>query len=492
MPSIICRSQSGSAVPSTGRLLQRALEAVVARHEALRTTIVDGDGGPLQVVAACLGVPLPVTDLTILPDQEREDEVRRRIAEEAQAPFDLAEGPLMRARLLCLAGQENVLLLTLHHIVADGWSMEVLLRELAELYEGFVVGAPVRLPDLPIQYPDYAVWQRRRLQTDAMERQLAYWKRRLAGAPPILELPTDRPRTGKSCSRAAGAKLVLSKSLADDLTELSRREGVTLFMTLLAAFKILLARYSGQDDVVVGTPIAGRTRTELEDLIGCFLNTLVLRTDLSGKPTFRELLARVRETALGAYAHQELPFERLVEELQPAPKLRHNPLFQVLFQAGPDAAADSLKLDGLEVTGSGLTVAASAPSSTFHSGFGSGAPASSVVCAGKAGLFSSETFAHLLDQFRGLLEQVVTSPESPTRSYSLVTDRSRALLPDPRVALAEPVYPLGCPRLLRGGDGGPVANGDRTGRGDAGLTESWRQVSDALVLRLEAGGPCTG
>ena len=272
-----------------------------------------------------------------------------------------------------------------------------------------------------------------------MERQLAYWKLRLAGAPPILELPTDRPRTGKSCSRAAGAKLVLSKSLADDLTELSRREGVTLFMTLLAAFKILLARYSGQDDVVVGTPIAGRTRTELENLIGCFLNTLVLRTDLSGKPTFRDLVARVRETALGAYAHQELPFERLVEELQPPRSLGSNPLFQVLFQLG-NAPRGSLNLRGLKVTrlrggGIGAKFDLSFRVLERRSGL-------SCICTGNADLFGSETLAHLLEQYRELLEQIVAAPNSPIGSYSLVTNRSRAILPDPRIPLDEPFYPL--------------------------------------------------
>ncbi|HEX6406158.1 MAG TPA: condensation domain-containing protein, partial [Gemmatimonadales bacterium] len=419
--------------------LQRALGAIVARHEALRTRIVDGDGGPYQMVAPSLEVPLPMADLTTWPEDEREGEVRRRIAEEAHIPFDLAVGPLMRARLLCLAGQEYILLLTLHHIVFDGWSMGVLWKELAELYEGFVSGVPANLPDLPVQYPDYALWQHRRLQSDVMERQLAYWKRRLAGAPPVLELPTDRPRTAKSGSRAAGAKLILSKSLTDDLTELSRREGVTLFMTLLAAFKILLARYSGQDDVVVGTPIAGRTRTELENLIGCFLNTLVLRTDLSGEPTFRELLGRVRETALGAYAHQELPFERLVEELQPPRSLGSNPLFQVLFQLG-NAPRGSLNLRGLKVTrlrGSGIGAKFDLSFRVLERRAGL-----SCICAGNADLFESETLAHLLEQYRELLEQIVAAPNSPIGSYSLVTDRSRGILPDPQLPLDEPIYPL--------------------------------------------------
>jgi amino acid adenylation domain-containing protein len=462
--------------------LQWALQAIVARHECLRTTFVEIDGVPMQVVAPGSSVPLPVTDLTGAPELERE--LRRLAGKEARAPFDLEKGPLLRGQLLRVAPEEHVLLLTVHHIVSDGWSMGVLLKELAALYRAGVAGEPSPLPDLPLQYADYAVWQRRQLQSDKLERQLAYWKQRLAGAPPVLELPTEPPRSGASSGRAARATLLISRRLTDNLKESSRREGVTLFMTLLAAFKILLARYSGQDDIVVGTPIAGRTHTELEGLIGCFLNTLVLRTDLSGEPTFRELVGRVRETALGAYANQELPFERLVEELQPARSLGHNPIFQVLFQAG-NTPGGALKLDGLEVGrvksgGIGAKFDLSFRIRERPNGL-------SCICAGNADLFGPETLAHLLDQFRELLEQIATSPESSIRDYSLVTDRSRPVLPDPRVALAEPAYPLVVHAIRRVAAEAP----SRTAIEQAGRRWTYGELAatvDALGRGLEAGG----
>ena len=463
--------------------LQRALQAIVARHESLRTTFAEMDDVPVQIVADGSSVLLPVTDLSRLPDPERG--LRRLASKEARTPFDLDKGPLLRSQLLRLAPQEHVLLLTVHHIVSDGWSMGVLFKELAALYRAGVTGESSPLPELPLQYADYAVWQRRQLQSDKLERQLAYWKQRLAGAPAALELPTERPRpSGVSSGRAARATLALPKSLADDLKELSRREGVTLFMTLLAAFKILLARYSGQEDIVVGTPIAGRSHTELEGLIGCFLNTLVLRTDLSGEPTFRELVARVRETALGAYAHQELPFERLVEELQPARSLRHNPIFQVLFQAG-NTPGGTLKLDGLEVG----RVRSGGIGAKFDLSFRIRERPTGLycVCTGNGDLFGPETLAHLLDQFRALLEQVVTSPGRSIRAYSLVTDRSRALLPDPRVVLAEPAYPLVVQAILRVAAEAP----SRTAIEQAGRRWTYGELAasvDALAGRLEADG----
>ncbi len=476
------------AVRLTGVLdkvaLDQALRAIIARHEALRTTFLDGDGGPIQVVAPTLDMALPVTDLGAMPEQERETEAHRLATAEARAPFDLARGPVLRAQLLRLADQEHMLLLTVHHIVSDGWSIGVLTKELAAFYDGFVAGTPVTLPALPVQYADYAVWQRRRLQTDVLERQLAYWKQRLAGAPPVLELPTDRPRSAASSRRATNVTVVLPKGLADELKALARREGATLFMTLLTAFKILLARYSGQKDIVVGTPIAGRTHTELEGLIGCFLNTLVLRTDLSGDPTFLELLARVRETAVGAYANQELPFERLVEELQPARSLGHNPIFQILFQAG-GTPGGALKLRGLEVgrkKGGGIGAKFDLSFRILERRTGL-----SCTCLGNADLFGPETLGHLLDQFRGLLEQIAASPERPIQTYSLVTDRSRALLPDPREALAEPAYPPVVQAVYQVAREAP----SRKAIEQAGRCWTYGELAagvDALARRLEADG----
>jgi amino acid adenylation domain-containing protein len=301
---------------------------------------------PVQVIAPALSVALPVKDLGQLPEAERQVQTQRLSAEEAQRPFDLAQGPLLRATLLRLAEQEHVLLLTLHHIVSDGWSMGVFYRQLAVLYQAFSTGSRPMLPELPIQYPDFSHWQRHWLQGEVLDVQLGYWKRQLGGSLPVLQLHTDRPRPAVQTFRGARHTLLLPKRLSEALRGLSRQEGVTLFMTLLAAFQTLLHRYTGQDDIIVGSPVAGRTRAETEGLIGFFVNTLVLRTDLSGEPRFRQLLARVREVALGAYGHQDLPFEKPVEELQPERDLSRTPLFRVMF-ALQSAPGTALQLSGL-------------------------------------------------------------------------------------------------------------------------------------------------
>ena len=311
--------------------LERSLNEIMRRHESLRTTFTKIDGRPVQVINEPQWLTLPVTDLRQFPGGERETEARRLAGEESLRPFDLSRGPLLRARLLTLDDDEHVLLLNMHHIVSDGWSMDIFFRELTALYSAFRAGQPSRLAELPIQYADYAVWQRTWLQGDVLEEQLAYWKKQLAGAPSLLELPIDRPRPAVQSYQGKRLHLELSAEVTARLKDLSRREGVTLFMTLLAAFQCLLSRYSGQTDIVVGTDIANRNRAQTEGLIGFFVNQLVLRTDLSGDPTFLEVLQRVYETALGAFAHQDLPFEKLVEELQPERTLSHNPLFQVTF-----------------------------------------------------------------------------------------------------------------------------------------------------------------
>ncbi|MBA2448198.1 MAG: amino acid adenylation domain-containing protein [Chloroflexi bacterium] len=323
-----------SALCLSGKLevaaLERSFSEITRRHETLRTTFHPIESRPVQVIAPATPLTLPVVDLSRLPETERDVAAVRLAQEEARRPFDLARGPLLRATLLRLGAEEHVLLLTLHHIASDDWSKGVLNRELAALYEAYAVGRPSPLPEPAIQYADFAVWQRERLRGEALEAQLAYWKRQLAGLPE-LDLPAARPRPPVQSFRGDRHSLLLPEALSEALKALSRREGATLFMTLLAAFQTLLARYTGQDDVVVGSPIAGRNRVEIEPLIGFFVNTLVLRTDLSGDPTFRELLARVRNVALGAYGHQELPFEQLVEALQPERDLSRNPLFQVTF-----------------------------------------------------------------------------------------------------------------------------------------------------------------
>jgi amino acid adenylation domain-containing protein/non-ribosomal peptide synthase protein (TIGR01720 family) len=316
--------------------LARSLRAITQRHETTRTTFTTVDGALVQVVTPdAAGAPsepsLPLLDLQALPDAPRAGAVRALATAEARRPFDLARGPLLRVGLLRLGPDEHVLLLTMHHIVSDGWSMGVLVRELVTLYAAYASGTPIDLPELPIQYSDYAHWQREWLQGELLETQLAYWKAQLAGAPATLELPTDRPRSSVQSFHGARRAWACAEPLLDALKRLSQQSHTTLFMTLLAGFDSLLARYSGQHDTVVGTPIANRIQGETEGVLGCFVNTLVLRGDLAGNPTFREFVGRVRETALAAYANQDVPFELVVEALRPARELSYNPLFQVMF-----------------------------------------------------------------------------------------------------------------------------------------------------------------
>jgi amino acid adenylation domain-containing protein len=333
--------------------LERSLGEIVRRHDALRTVFLEQGGTPRQVIAPFGGFGLTMTDLSHLPGETREAEVQRElIAESTERPFDLSAGPLFRASLLRLGAQEHVLVLGQHHIVSDGWSMGVLYRELSALYEAYRQGRASPLPELRVQYADFAVWQREQLEGAALERQLSYWRERLAGAPELLELPTDHPRPPVQTYRGATLPVDLSAELLERLQALGRGEGATLYMTLLAAFQVLLSKYSGSDDIVVGSPIAGRTRKEVEELIGFFVNTMVLRTDLSGDPSFREVLRRAREVTLGAYENQEVPFERLVAELQPERTLSHAPLFQVLLVL-QTAGGGGPELPGLEVSGVG-------------------------------------------------------------------------------------------------------------------------------------------
>jgi amino acid adenylation domain-containing protein len=331
------------------KALEQSLNVIIRRHEALRTSFRTVEGQPAQVIAPFRYMKLQQMDLSTLPSDQREESVLRLSNEAAQRPFNLSIGPIMRASLLRLAEDEHVLLFTMHHIISDGWSIGVLINELGTLYRAFATHSPSTLRELPIQYVDYAVWQREWLTGEVLERQLGYWKQQLQGAPPVLELPADRPRPPVQSFRGSYIPVVLSRNLTEKLVELSRGEGATLFMTLLAAFQILLYRYTGQEDIVVGSPIANRNRSELENLIGFFVNSLVLRTSMEGDPTFRELLGRVLEVAFGAYEHQDVPFERLIEELQPQRTARHNPLFQVVF-ALQNAPAESLELPGLTLS----------------------------------------------------------------------------------------------------------------------------------------------
>jgi amino acid adenylation domain-containing protein/FkbM family methyltransferase len=325
--------------------LERSFSEVVRRHEVLRTTYPIEGGRVLQAIAPALHVDLAMVDLCGLS----EPETRRLISREAALPFDLARGPLIRTTLLRLAAEEHALLLTQHHIVSDGWSMGLFVRELAALYRAFRSGEPSPLAPLAIQYADFARWQRDWLRGEPLARQLDHWRRCLDGAPALLELPLDRPRPSVQTFRGADRTLDVPAALVRELEDLSRRQGVSLFMTVLAAFQVLLSRYTGREDVVAGTPIANRNRLETEGLIGFFVNTLVLRVDLSGDPPLPELLRRVRDASLDAYAHQDVPFEKLVEELRPERDLSHTPLFQVLF-ALHNALPMELELPGLKLS----------------------------------------------------------------------------------------------------------------------------------------------
>ncbi|HEX8390771.1 MAG TPA: amino acid adenylation domain-containing protein, partial [Longimicrobium sp.] len=329
--------------------LESAVGEIIRRHESLRTTFREVDGGPVQVIAPFAGFSLPRDDLSALPADAREARAHLLAAEDAALPFDLEQGPLLRARLLRLAGDDHVLLLCMHHVVTDGWSMGVFYRELSALYTAYAAGAEPALAPLPLQYAEYAAEQRGRLTAAAMDRELAWWRERLAGAPALLELPTDHPRPAAQSYRGAREAVEVPAEVTERLQALARAEGASLYMVVLAAFQVLLGRYADTDDVVVGSPIAGRTRPEVEGLIGFFVNTLVLRTDLSGDPGFRELLRRVRAATLGAYAHQEVPFERLVAEVQPERSLGHAPLFQALLTLD-EAGAETEALPGLTVS----------------------------------------------------------------------------------------------------------------------------------------------
>ena len=390
--------------------LQRSLNEIVRRHDSLRATFAITDGQPVQVIAPTLALPLPVVDLCEWPTAERTAQVRYLAQVQARRPFDLAKGPLIRATLLQLGAAEYFLLLTMHHIVVDGWSVGVLFVELETLYTAFTNGKPSPLPDLPIRYVDFACWQREWLQGEELERQLAYWNRQLEHAPAVLQLPTDRPRPPIQTLHGARQSVVLPKSLSEGLEALSQREGVTLFMTLLAAFKALLWRYTGQTDIVVGSPVANRNRPEVEGLVGYFVNTLVLRTSLAGNPTFYELLTRVRETALDAYVHQELPFEKLVEALQPEREKSYNPLFQVMFIL-QNAPVRIPTLLGLSVTPMALDVGAAQFDLTLEVEETERGMSGAIEY--NTDLFDEATIAQMLEHYQTLLENIVADPGQP-------------------------------------------------------------------------------
>ncbi|ARU63054.1 hypothetical protein CBW65_20300 [Tumebacillus avium] len=426
------------ALRLTGELdhaaMRKSFQQIVARHEALRTTFAVVEGEPVGIIADFLQLDIPVLDLQGEADQETA--VARLTAAEAKRPYDLSQDALLRVKLLQLAADEHVLLLNMHHIISDGWSIGVLVREFTALYEAFVQREEPNLPALPVQVADYAVWQREHLQGEVLEAELSYWKNQLGGDLPRLQLPSDpavQP-TGHSARRV----LHLPVELTSSLKALSAQTGTTLFMTLLAAYKLLLSRLSGQEDIIVGTPIAGRSRVETEPLIGMFLNTLALRTDLSGNPTFRELLGRVRDTTLGAYAHQELPFEKIVEAIQPERTLHRNPVFDVLvnFLNLPKQSADlpGLHLETIEVEHESKFLM------TLYLHEADDELTMSLVY--QTDHYSRARIDSMLDQFRQLLVEIAQQSDRSIRDYSLLTAAAQQFLPDPSALLAEPAHEL--------------------------------------------------
>ena len=405
--------------------LQKTLDALVARHEVLRTTFAAVDGSPVQVITESRSVELSVTDLREWPPTEREVEAQRLIVEHVRRPFNLSQDLMLRALLLRLDEKEHRLLLTKHHIAFDGWSSGILYREIASLYEAFSTGKPSLLPELPIQYADFAQWQREWLRGEVLESQLSYWKEQLGDNLPVLELPTTYPRPAVQTHRGARQSLALPKTLSDSLQALSHQEGSTLFMTLLAAFQVLLHRYTGQEDITVGSPVSGRSRVETEGLIGFFVNTLVMRTDISGEPTFLDLLGRVREVALAAYDHWDLPFEKLVEELNPDRNLSHSPLFQVVF-AFQNAPRSKLELAGLTLTN--LAVDGGTAKFDLSLGLSESPDGLTGSLEYNTDLFDHATITRMQGHFQTLLEGIVDNPDRRLSELPLLTAGERRQL----------------------------------------------------------------
>ncbi|BCL80832.1 hypothetical protein ccbrp13_32970 [Ktedonobacteria bacterium brp13] len=406
------------------RALEKSLAMIIERHEILRTTFQARAGQPVQVIRPIGTFHIPQIDLQQLATEERDLEARRLVKELAERAYDLALGPLLRVFLLQLQEQEHILLLSMHHIVSDGWSNGIFMRELKALYHAFVREQPSPLQPLSLQYADFALWQRQWLQGELLEMQLDYWKQQLAGVPP-LEFPTDHPRPAVQTFRGAYISQALPPALCAQLVELSRREDVTQFMLLLAAFSVLLARYSGQNDISVGTPIANRTHTELENLIGFFVNTLVLRVDLSQDVTFRDVLKRVRKMTIEAYAHQDVPFEYLVERLQPQRDLSRHPFFQVLFGV-QQASLETQTLDDLTLQDFVVDHTITKFDITFNivsteQGFQCGVEYST-------GLFEEETIQRLLEHWQVLLEGIVADPAQPLSRLPLLPPHEQTLL----------------------------------------------------------------
>ncbi|YAG14349.1 Carrier domain-containing protein [Nostoc sp. DSM 114161] len=412
--------------------LEQTFNEIVRRHETLRTTFIVLDGQPLQAITPTLTIPISVFDLQQLPADKQEVEAKCIITAEIEHPFDLSSGPLLRVMLLVLCETEHILLLNMHHIICDDWSIGILIQELGTLYAAFAQNQLSPLVELPLQYADFAHWQREWLQKEVLQSQLAYWREQLNSIS-ILHLPTDKPRPTIQSYQGATQFLELPKKLIDALEKLSQQESATLFMTLLAAFKTLLYRYTYQEDIALGSPIANRNRSEIEGIIGFFVNSLVLRSDLSGNPNFRELLSRVREVTLGAYSHQDLPFEKLVEELHPERNLSQHPLFQVVF-GFQNAPMSALELPGLvpsfmnidlKKTRFDLELHLWKCSDDFRSLWGGSWEYSEGlrgVIVYNTDLFERATISRMLKHFKTLLSGIVANPEQRVANLPLLDE----------------------------------------------------------------------
>lgn len=409
-------------------VLEQTFNEIISRHEALRTTFAAIEGEPMQIISPRLNIPLKILNLQELPKIEREKQAQKLAELESEEPFNLATGPLIRISVIQLEETENILLLTMHHIVSDDWSVGVLIRELGTIYKALAENKPSPLPELPLQYADFSEWQRECLQGEKLETLLAYWRQQLKGIS-VLNLPTDRPKTRQQTYQGASQFLEIPKKLTDEIKALAKQENVSLFMILLAAFQILLYRYTGQEDIAIGTPVANRNQSEIEALIGFFVNSLVLRTNLADNPTFKEILARVREVTLDAYAHQDLPFEKLVENLHPERSLNRHPLFQVVFSL-QNAPMESLELP--ELTLNSLTWEAKTtrfdlelhfwePSNNFRSIYGQKWQHSDSlrgVLVYSTDLFDETTIKRMVEHYKNILQNIIINPQE--RIHNLV------------------------------------------------------------------------
>jgi aspartate racemase len=424
--------------------LQNSLAGLVQRHEALRTTFHWTNDQPTQSVAAALELPWELVDLRELAPDAAAALVRQWATAEATRPFNLEQGPLLRPQLLSLPHNRHALILTFHHLITDGWSLDIFLRELDTLYQAEITNQPARLPDLPVQYTDYALWQRQHDPATLYEKQLAYWQNQLRGELPILQLPTDQPRPQVQSFRGAIQLATLPPSLAQQLQTFSQKEGVTLYMTLLTAFYILLHRYTQQEDILVGTPIANRTRPETEGLLGLFINTLVLRANLAGAPSFRALLQQVRQITLDAYSHQELPFEQLVETLAPDRAMSHNPVFQTFFALQnarqTTGQPTALPLTQVEVVDKGVA--------NFDLLFSIDTPEAdgqglTILAQYSTDLFTAATITRLLGHFQHILQSLITYPDQPIGQLPMLSpaERQQLLQEWPRT---QTPYPQAC------------------------------------------------